>query len=476
MSEQKIHNFPLKSFQARFMTSEFKFPILKSSWGTGKSLCLCGKALELAQKYPNNLILVARKEYTDLRDSTIKDWTLYTGMAPDSGRDVKFPNGSIIMFRHLEELSENNIQNMNLGAFFVEQAEELENSKVFYLLFGRLRRGKSSRQGYLVANARGHNWIYEIGQKGIWVKSQYCTNGHEIVFADKPCHCGAALDPARTTTIRVDDYITADSTMMEDVIPVDTLKTWAMLKDAQPEVYRRFVLNSDNEEDIFSYVIKRSLVELAIDQKIPYHRAPIVSCDPARFGDDETAIYVIDETNHRESLFLRKKSTGEVAAEVVRITLNTGAKVVVIDEIGIGAGVLDRVKELLAGREIHVIGCNAAGNSDIPAAEQEKYENTRAWMYFKAADLFYKNKVGMENDPELVEQLSQQKYEYTKSGKWKLESKDEVKKRIGRSPDRADAFVMALAYADKCPWKESEIPAFMVKQNSMMDSPRRFKY
>ncbi|MBK7546268.1 MAG: hypothetical protein IPI56_11090 [Elusimicrobia bacterium] len=52
---------------------------------------------------------------------------------------MEFPNKSEILFRHLEEIH-GVVQNMNLGWFWIEQAEELETDETFNVLRGRLRR------------------------------------------------------------------------------------------------------------------------------------------------------------------------------------------------------------------------------------------------------------------------------------------------------------------------------------------------
>src|SRR3990172_3090605 len=102
----------LEKFQGGFVKSAARFAAMVSAWGTGKTLCGILKVMRACEQYPNNLFVVFRKEYTDLRDSTIKDFEKYTGLKVDSSREVKLPNKSCIMFRHMEQL--NNLQNINL--------------------------------------------------------------------------------------------------------------------------------------------------------------------------------------------------------------------------------------------------------------------------------------------------------------------------------------------------------------------------
>lgn len=156
---QKIE-FGLKSVQFDFVTSQAKFPGFIGAWATGKSLSAILRALIFSQETPKNLGLICRKEYTDLRDSTIKDFEQYTGLkVNEQTKEVKLQNGSTIMFRHAEELD--TLKNINLGFFFLEQAEELLTSDQFFYLCGRLRREAKRRSGWITANANGHNWIWQ---------------------------------------------------------------------------------------------------------------------------------------------------------------------------------------------------------------------------------------------------------------------------------------------------------------------------
>src|SRR4051812_43169481 len=133
-----IRKYLLEKWQGDFVKSTARFPAMVSAWATGKTLCGILKVMRASEEYPNNLWIAFRKEFTDLRDSTIKDFEKYTGLQVNSQRDVKLPNGSLIMFRHMEEI--NNIQNVNLGGYLLEQGEEEDTDDKFMMLRGRLRR------------------------------------------------------------------------------------------------------------------------------------------------------------------------------------------------------------------------------------------------------------------------------------------------------------------------------------------------
>jgi len=187
-----------------------------SAWGTGKSLCLILRVLRLCELYPKNLALICRKEFTDLKDSTIKDFELYTGLKVGSNKDVVLPNGSTIMFRHGEEL--NTLQNINLGVCGIEQAEEFDDDSQWFMLFGRMRRKNCGNPSlFLIANANGDNWINRLWPQA-GDPSHKPSPGYELYEA-------TTYDNA-------------------DVLPEAFLNSLETLRVQKPSVYEQYVLNS----------------------------------------------------------------------------------------------------------------------------------------------------------------------------------------------------------------------------------------
>ena len=251
----------LQTYQDRFIFSDVKFSAMVSAWGTGKSMCLIIKGMELSEKYDNNLGVIFRKEWTDLRDSTMMDFEQYTGITIGSNRNVVLPNQSTIMFRHLEEL--NNIQNMNLGWFGIEQTEELESDNEFFTLWGRLRRVNSSLQGFIVANTKGSNWIKRLFKdEGIKDK-----NG-----------------------VLVSELIEATTFDNQKNLRKEYIDSLDILRIQKPEKYNRFVLNSWEEiaeEQVFD---SRKLNEYLVKYKDIYK--PII-CNII----EDDGVYSLSESN-----------------------------------------------------------------------------------------------------------------------------------------------------------------------------------
>lgn len=400
-----IRKFLLEKWQGDFVKSTARFPAMVSAWGTGKTLCGLLKVLSLCEKYPENLVLVFRKEFTDLRDSTIKDFEKYTGLKVDSAREVRFQNKSVLMFRHLEEL--NNLQNINAGAFLMEQAEELETDEHFQILRGRLRRDNVPHQGIIIANTNGNNWIYrqwKIGED-----------------RDFDLHEATTFDNAHN-------------------LPEDFIADLKKLELSKPKLYRRFVLNSWEESDTNDVIINPEWVRAAVNRRLvinpPFRR--VISCDVARFGDDKTVAYAIENGKVLDLVSWEKKDTMETVGRLMVFAKKCGeVESFAIDEIGVGGGVVDRLREL--GK--HVIPVNGS-NREAGAG----YYNRRAQIYAHGADMLREGMVQLTpGDLNGQEELSWARYKTIKSsGDFQVEAKEDIKKRYGRSPDYADALLNGL--------------------------------
>jgi hypothetical protein len=115
----------------------------------------------------------------------------------------------------------------------------------------------------------------------------------------------------------------------------------------------------------------------------------------------------------------------------------TKPAVILIDAIGLGAGVVDRLREL----KLPVRGINV---SESPALG-ETYLNLRAELWFKVRAWLEKRDCKLPNDEVLLADLCAPRYGFGSSGKIKLESKDEIKKRGLSSPDAGDALALTFA-------------------------------
>jgi hypothetical protein len=109
-----------------------------------------------------------------------------------------------------------------------------------------------------------------------------------------------------------------------------------------------------------------------------------------------------------------------------------------IDSIGVGGGLADRLSELgLPAVSVAV--------SESPSLK-DKYTRLRDELFWKAREWFEARDCKVPNDETLISEITSIRYKYQSTGKLKVESKDEMKRRGQRSPDVADAFVLSFAH------------------------------
>lgn len=180
-------------------------------------------------------------------------------------------------------------------------------------------------------------------------------------------------------------------------------------------------------------LIPLALVEAARDRWVePCGRPAAVGCDVARFGEDETVVLTVDEA-------------GNVALPIVRVgqdlmataghLRSIGARRTAVDDTGLGGGVTDRLREL----EVVVEAVNFGEAAD----EAEKFVNRRAELWWGLRDALKAGRIALPDDRRLAADLTNVRYSFDSRGRIKLESKDDIRKRLGRSPDRGDALALA---------------------------------
>lgn len=165
--------------------------------------------------------------------------------------------------------------------------------------------------------------------------------------------------------------------------------------------------------------------------------------DVGRTGEDPSVLCAVrgdaafrfDATQGREG--------DEVAAWVLKIvndlrTEDDARPVVRIDVIGWGASVYDHLKH---NRSIRAVAVNVSERANNP----KKYPKKRDELWF-AGNTFLKEGGSVPcDDKELHVELVSARYSIDSMGRQDVESKDELKKRLKRSPNRADAFNLAVS-------------------------------
>jgi hypothetical protein len=132
----------------------------------------------------------------------------------------------------------------------------------------------------------------------------------------------------------------------------------------------------------------------------------------------------------------------EIVGKIVDIFKTKRPIKVFIDVIGIGAGIVDRLNEL--GYQDSVVAVNVARRSKNP----ERFINLRAELWQELKEFLLQDlPVQLPDCAELQKDICSVKYQIVDSnGKMKIESKDDIKKRLIKSPDGADAVCLTFYY------------------------------
>jgi hypothetical protein len=130
---------------------------------------------------------------------------------------------------------------------------------------------------------------------------------------------------------------------------------------------------------------------------------------------------------------------------IVHAIKETGAVSVKVDSIGVGAGVVGELRNLkeLGYHQAKVYGVNVAERAHDP----EKYFNLRSQLWWECGRLAAADRAmdlsRMDNADATVAQLLETRYSHDLKGRVKVEPKDDIRARLGRSPDNADALLLA---------------------------------
>lgn len=164
-----------------------------------------------------------------------------------------------------------------------------------------------------------------------------------------------------------------------------------------------------------------------------------IGVDVARFGSDATVLFPRQGLNAFPPVEMRGARTNEIAARVALAKSNWGSELELIDDTGgWGAGVVDQL--LQAGHKPTPV--NFSGK-----AQSEKYLNARAEMWWRMAD-WVKRGGALPHLPEIVKEFATPQYSF-QSGRFVLEPKEQVKKRLGHSTDHGDALALTFYFEER---------------------------
>ncbi|MCM1227498.1 MAG: DEAD/DEAH box helicase family protein [Clostridium sp.] len=184
-----------------------------------------------------------------------------------------------------------------------------------------------------------------------------------------------------------------------------------------------------------------------------------IGCDVARFGDDKTVIGY--KVNEKADFYCKRngQDTMKTADDIIKCSEKLfkkypkyqGSIYIKVDDGGVGGGVVDRLKQLKKSyperfKRLVIIPVKFGVRIKHPY-----YYDTTTYMMSVVRNLLSPHdedgnekpvELILPDDSDLIAQLSCRKYGMTDTSKQKVESKDEIKKRGGHSPDEADCILL----------------------------------
>jgi hypothetical protein len=191
----------------------------------------------------------------------------------------------------------------------------------------------------------------------------------------------------------------------------------------------------------------------------------IIGADIARFGRDATVFA------HRQGDLIsrieefRKQST-EVTADLLMARLYKHEDMAAIDDNGVGGGVTDKLRS--HGYPVRAFTAQARTRATDRTGEWgfPTLRSAAWWHMRELLDPAFDSQIMLPDDEQLATELITPRWNVHIGAKIYVESKDDIRKRTGRSTDRADAVIMAFWYAsgivdedglDALHWSDSDI-------------------
>jgi hypothetical protein len=386
-------------------------------------------------KNPPHVAWFGRKQATDLTGTTLQTWREvipeeYYKLRGGTERDPKhilIADRIAIDYGGLDK--QENINKFNSAEYIIvaiDQAEEVSKDDIS-VLRGSLRmvlKDPNSKPLKIPFKE-----LYTANPRQCWLKDDFINNPKD----------NARFVPA----------LPSDNPYLPD----SYVQTLTEAFEHRPELLEAYLHGSWDALEGADQIIKsRWLTESVGKVLAGYGKRPRLAVDTARFGDDETVIYYFDLFDVKEQWIMPQCRSTEISNKLAALSRQRGNCPCVVEATGgdIGAAVIDELTEL----GVETVLYNPQGK----AKEEEKYYNMRAEVWSTAAKMLSRGESEFnldcmsENDIiTLRSQLCSPTYKF-RNGKTLVESKADIKARLGRSPDRADCWVIGQ-------WSYNEVSA-----------------
>ena len=218
-----------------------------------------------------------------------------------------------------------------------------------------------------------------------------------------------------------------------------------MLRELPPQQRKRLLEGDWNYMDDTDSLFEFDSISGSIFKDSPNPQdKKYMSVDVARFGSDRSVVTIWVGLVVTEVLVYSKLSTTELSSQIKDLIAKYGIHPmnVIVDSDGVGGGVADQIK-----------GTNFVNNAK-PLHDQN-FSNLKSQCYVKLADMFREGRISLNIlEPSTIDDLTQELLavklkDIDKDNKVQVQSKEEMKKILGKSPDLSDSLMMRMYYEIK---------------------------
>lgn len=209
--------------------------------------------------------------------------------------------------------------------------------------------------------------------------------------------------------------------------------------------YKSKILAEFPDEDDTAFYSQTAL-DKAIDAEVVEDEEVkvVMGVDLARFGEDDSVIYINRGGRLRKYASWSKASALESANRVHQAALELGCREVRVDGAGLGGPVVDQLAAMGEGKYTVISMLGSAASPD-----KTRWFNARAYNFDSLREQMLAGLIDIDpDDSKLLEELMMLRYKFAGSGAIQIESKDDMRSRGVKSPDNLDAAVYASVNLD----------------------------
>jgi len=405
---------------------KYKFLLYGGGIGGGKTFLTLGILDELCQQYPKVRFAIVRKSLSVIRRNTLPSFFKLLDTYGDPKRawlnksewTIKYSNGSEILLveANIETDPEfNKLKGLEVTSFLMEEANECHED-VFNIMLTRW--------------GRWYNQEYDIPPFALltcnpdqnWVKHRFYTPWRQGEL-NAPWYFQPALPHDN---------------------PYNSKEFLESLEYLPAPLYKRYVLGDWDYSDDPSQLIPFQFLKKVMYEANPkdFIRPKYLGVDVAREGNDHSALAFFDSSRllrvEKHKFDKLHKLTDLIKTRIAEYDLE--GYNIIVDAIGLGGGVIDLLDQEGIAVEKFKSSESPSGIS-ITGLDSFIFKNKRAEAHWLLREAVYNENIEILEHPDIIKELPVLRYE-SPDKYLVIEEKKMTKKRLGYSPDIAEAIIM----------------------------------